>query len=319
MKNLKEFALFVKESKGFSGLPGVNIPENVILFLQEIVGKNHLSKFLGDKNLKEIYLDDSNDEDLGSKIAVNWKDFFFHIPFVEYNPDTNSIYLTGAYNMEAQETIDQLKEKFGISSPTWNLDFDLEIADSRKKTTIYDIISDLISGSRKEMDFLNIFETDFKNTPEFKFLEKLGTKVASSSLQTKRGVLVLEIPNYLGGIAIYPNGYLRKLGERSQVLTNNPELNVPIYTMETLRKKLSYILEIVLKSHFKKFNIPSNEIATIIKQIGGDESAEYSEMARELVKKYPELVIVLPEPEGGFDADLKAGAKLLNRFGAFGS
>lgn len=319
MKNLKGFALFIEESKGYSSLPGVRIPENVILFLQDIVGKNYLSKFLGDKNLKEIYLDDSNDEYLGSKIAVNWKDFYFHIPFLEYNPDTNSIYLTGAYNEEAQETFEQLKERFGITMPSWNLDYDLEIEDSKKKSAIYSIISDLLSGSRKEMDFLNIFETDFRNTPEFKFLEKLGTKVASSSLQTKRGVLVLEIPNYYDGIAIYPNGYLRRLGDRSQVLTNSPELSVPIYTLETLRKKLAYILEIVLKSHFKKFNIPSNEIGTIIKQIGGNQSAEYSEIARELVKKYPELVLVLPEPEGGFDPDLKSGAKLLNRFGAFGS
>ena len=185
MKNLKGFALFIEESKGYSSLPGVRIPENVILFLQDIVGKNYLSKFLGDKNLKEIYLDDSNDEYLGSKIAVNWKDFYFHIPFLEYNPDTNSIYLTGAYNEEAQETFEQLKERFGITMPSWNLDYDLEIEDSKKKSAIYSIISDLLSGSRKEMDFLNIFETDFRGVYAALLKERMNFDYSKIGINNK--------------------------------------------------------------------------------------------------------------------------------------
>lgn len=318
MKKLKTFKSFIQEAKSYSGISSINIPQSVINYLDDLIGPRILAKFFGNENLKNITLEESDDL-VGNPILVNWKDFTFRVPFLEYDPKRNITYLSDKRNSEVGKTLELLRERFVIDIKTWGINFTGVVEDYSKKSIIYQIFSDLVTSSRKEGNFLDVYSSDFKNTTEFKFLEKLGTKVASSPLQAKRGVLVLEIPNYFGGIAIYPNGYLRKLSERSQLLTNNPELNVPIYTMETLRKKLSYILEIVLKSHFKKFNIPSKEIATIIKQIGGNESAEYSEMARELVKKYPELVIVLPEPEGGFDADLKAGAKLLNRFGAFGS
>jgi hypothetical protein len=319
MKNIKKFDAFIKESKVLFNLPAVNIPESVIFFIQEIAGKNHLSKFFGDKNLKDISLDKSNQDEIGNRIVVNWKDFFFHIPFVEYNPETNKTYLTEEFNYDAEETLENLKEKFGLDIPTWGIDFSKEIASSQKTSIIYQIISGLLATSRKEKDFLNIFETDFRNTPEFKFLEKIGTEIVSAPLQVKRGVLLLQNPKYPNKIAVYPNGYLRSFGGRTQMLTSDSEFNLPIYTLDDLRKKLSYIINFLIKNDFKKLGIPSNEISVLLKAIGGQQSAGYSEIARELVKKYPELVLILPEPDGGFDPDLKSGAKLLKRFGAFGS
>jgi len=282
MKKLKSFESFIEEAKSYSGISFQNVPKAVIDYLDGLVGPRILAKFFGDQNFKNIALEE-NDELEGNPILINWDDFTFRIPFIEYGPNSNTIYLSDDRNSEAGETIEMLRERFDINIIARELDFDGFIPHYKKTNVVSEIISDLVAKSRKESNFFNVYDSDFRNTPEFQFLEKFGTKVSSTPLQAKRGVLVLTIPGEFGQIAIYPNGYLRRLGERSQVLTSNPDLNVPIYTLETLRKKLSYILELVLKSILKKSGIPSKEVSPIISQISGEKSARYYELAKQLM------------------------------------
>lgn len=314
MRKIKSFSNFLMESKSSYNFPKLNVPKSVIFFLEEIMGSNILSKFFGDRNLKEVRID--QDQESGKNyILINWKDLEFRMPFLEYDPFADRVNFGNSSKQELEFLEKNLRD-YGteIYRP---FDFDWYGSEEyRKKNLIDQIISGLIKSSRKEESFLNIFDVDFQSTDEYKMLEKMGAKVSSTPLQTKRGVLVLSVPQ-MGDIAIYPNGYIRSLGERPQVLTKKPELSTPIYTLEELRVKFSYLISVVFKKYLQSADIPSKDITTILKTLAGKDSSNYSEMAKSLVNKYPQLVTILPEPEEGFDPDLKSGVSILNRFGAF--
>jgi hypothetical protein len=318
MRIIKNYRSFINESEENYDYSGVNVPKEVIFFLKNIVGGTHILKFLKSTSFKEIFLgeEDSNGE---KTILLNWKDIIFEIPFVRYDPFSGGKFIgTEKDGSIAIESVNFLKDNFNIDVRGFYNRAD-EIYDRQKKDLIYQMILELVRSSRKDGDFANIFDLDFENLFEFKALQKLGAKIKSSNLQRKRGVLVLEIPKYGKDVGIYPNGYIRSLGEHPSPVTKDPKLNVPIYNLETLREKLAYLLALILKNELKKYNLPSSEISTVIKQIGGKDEEQYSQIAQEMVNRYPELVLILPEPKEGFNPDVKAGASMLNRFGAFGS
>jgi len=146
--------------------------------------------------------------------------------------------------------------------------------------------------------------------------KKMNVKIASSEIQKKRGVLVLDTPT-TSNIGIFPNGYIRSLGVSPAPLTTKPEFVSPNYTEGDFNAKLTYVYFYILRSSLQNVGGMSRKEANKIIKSYTDNPSEYDRITKELVNKDPKLVLYLPPPEEGFDSDLSKGAGILNKFGLF--
>lgn len=310
MKNILNFSSFINEASSY---PGVNLPDVVEDHIIKQVRKRALGQLTGDSKFGGMYLDASPKNPNLQNVYIIWDQNKIRVPSFTFNQGTSEIKLDPSENQDIQNLINSISPGYYSSAygryqqPSANYELD----------PFYSLIDVLITTSRKSSTFFNPFtDIDIYNNDIFKKLEKMKVDIVSSDVQKKRGVLVLSSPS-TSNIGIFPNGYIRSLGDRPAPLTTKPELVSPNYNEENFNVKLTYVYFYILRSTLQNEAGMSRKEANKIIKTYTDNPGEYDRISKELVNNNPKLVLYLPPPEEGFDSELSKGAGLLNKFGLF--
>lgn len=352
MKKILDFKSFLNEAVSLGAK--INLPPDVLKhFLNDY--KEYSRKFEKSTQSQRILsqienlpsFESLNTEDVDGDgyeeviMKVDNKTIVF--PFLKYDRGSDRLFLSDDFKTPTKDVIDfvNLLASYGLapnyldgkkerlinslktkgqrynsgSYIPYNIE-PFQIINDYCQSLVYYVIQDIKETISKSSKKFNPFtDTDLYNNENIKALEKMGTTIDSSPLRVKKGTIVLSNPVYNYDIAITNTGYIRK-AEGNGLITTNPELVKPIYNEDDLNVKLVYLRIYTMKRKLKEIGLNSKEIKEIIDLIGKDPQ-EYSIKAKEVVKLYPQTVLVLPEPEDGFDRDLVKGASILRRFGAF--
>ena len=151
---------------------------------------------------------------------------------------------------------------------------------------LYYIINHIYDTNLKEekSSYLNPFDTNLDDNTIIQKLKNLGVSIVSSPIQKKNGTLQLRSSFLRYDITIHSNGYIRKMGDRTSVLTNNMKLSRPIYTTEDLDVKLTYVFLYYIKSILNKARIPENVIRSLSKSIIESDTLAYDDIIKNLSK-----------------------------------
>ena len=310
MKNILNFTSFINEAVSY---PGVNLPDSVEAHIIKEVRKRAMGQLTGDAKFGGMYLDASPKNPSLQNVYIIWDKNKIRVPSFTFNPLTSEIKLDPSENQDIENLVNS------ISPGYYSTSFGQYQSPSRKYELdpFYSLIDVLITASRKNSTFFNPFtDIDIYDNDIFRNLEKMNVKIASSEIQKKRGVLVLDTPT-TSNIGIFPNGYIRSLGDRPAPLTTKPELVSPNYSEEDFNVKLTYVYFYILRSALQNVGGMSRKETNKIIKSYTENPGEYDRITKELVNNNPKLVLYLPPPEEGFDSDLSKGAGLLNKFGLF--
>ncbi len=308
MKKILNFNSFINESSRYP--QSVNLPKNITRQIEGEVGKRALGQFTGDRNFGGMYLQDDPEDPEYRDLYIIWENSTIKVPVYKFRYDGVLVF--------NRKEIPQLNNLLNSLSPGYRKITDDPSPPFNTISAIFHIIDILIKKSRKESKFFNPFDdVDIYNNDLFKTLEKIGTKIASSDLDKKRGVLVLSNKNLEQNVFIYPNGYIRtKTGNRMYQLTRTPDLIKPIYNEDDLDIKLLFVFFYIMKKVLLKGGLTIKEANQILKAYAKDPK-NYDELVKNIVKQKPNLVLYLPPPSDGFSPKLERGVKFLDRFGIF--
>jgi len=309
MRNILKFSQFLNEALKYPD--GVELTKDQLKYIvPKIASQGKFSSFVSDNNFERIYVNPQG------FIVIRWAGKDIRIPGLMAG--LSSTIPFNALNVDEYvwlKLFSDLRDNGILLLPDY---YNNGGIDRDGKNILAIIIDGLVQASRKNSKFLNPFDTNFTDLPVWKSLERMGTKIVSKDIQKKRGTLVLSNDFFdQANVAIFTNGYIRRIAsysDRPAQMTRNPELVRPIYTLEDLIIKLEYIRFHLIKKIILSVGYSQAEANNLIKSIK-DKSSGYDDLVKELVNKDPRLVTVLPPPEEGFDKDLEAGAKLLDRFG----
>ena len=314
------FLDFINEAVSYGDK--INVPPDFMPYLEQSrdTGRRKLSLFIGDAGVKGIYLKKD-------RLVFNIKGEEIFIPGIRY--DERIILIPNELSPSSiSKYMGHLVEK-GIIKGNYNShlikEYDwrgninkdyLYNLEKVIKDTIYFIIDTLSVSIKDKSLTINPFDIDLENNKLIKELKKLGSYINSNDIQIKNGNLIIDNDLYSYPVSIYRIGTIGYHKKYGGVLTNNPELTKPAYTVDDLNLKLTYVYFYTLKKILIKSGIKKEDVNQIMKYIKeGDQY--HTDLITDLVEKYPILSILLPEPEGGFKKDLVAGASIINRFGGF--
>jgi hypothetical protein len=327
MKRILKFSSFLNESSYNLG-SNVNLPDGLLKFL-DLSDQRIISQISSSPNFEKIYMEDV-DNDGYKELVLIFKGEKIVFPVLKYYFLNDTIILN---DKELDETIlrDFIRklENKNLIPKKWNhmdrIDYflrDFKNIPIYKKYGYYiDIFIIYIIEQIKELDFksnktFNPFtDTNIDQNENIKALKKLGCTIDSSPIRTKKGTIVFSNPVYGGDIAITPTGYIR-WSDRSGILTRNPELIKPIYSESDLDVKLVYLRIYTIKKKLKSIGLSAKEIKNVLDLIDKN-PADYSQNIKKVIEKYPQIVLILPPPEEGFDPSLVKGVSTLKNFGIF--
>lgn len=153
-------------------------------------------------------------------------------------------------------------------------------------TLIYCISSKIIDKNKS----LNPFDTDLDNNLILNNIKKLGSEVISTPIQIKNGNLVINHKLFKNPLIIERKGSIGIKAKFGGILTNNPAINKPIYSIEDLNVKLSYIYIYLLKRVLKDQEFDPKDIKVVTKSFI-ENHKKYKEVANRLIKKFTKLAI----------------------------
>ena len=320
--NFREYTL--NESESFDGYSDfLELPDKIKKLLKNNTSKNRFAKVLGPNF--SIRLQDN-------RLHFIFQDKNIQFPFIkviEGNPiadletinDPNNYKkferdLFGDDNRAKTEwSVDDIMEKLSGKTKSWTLKYKLSIESliARYISDIIDVI--YLELSRIKENFLNPFDTNLESNESIRILNKMGVSIVSSNTQKKNGTLVFSAQFLDNDIAIHSNGYIRRISDRTSLMTTNIQLTRPIVTEDDLNLKLTYVIVYCIKTILKNSGTSNKQIAEVGKSFTNGDFKPYNELILSVVKDNPEVAHILPDPDNIISQTLKRGSGILSRFG----
>ena len=326
MKKILRFNQFLNEAYDLGSK--VDLPDALLKYL-DMSKQRIISQFASSPNFEKIYMEDV-DGDGYKELVLIFKGEKIVFPALRYYYLNDTVILkSDELNEPTLIDFTERLENKNLIKKSWRVKDRVEYFFKwHSKETAYRRTEDYISNfvfylieDMKELDFksnktFNPFtDTNIDQNENIKALKKLGCTIDSSPIRIKKGTIVLSNPVYDGDIAITPTGYIR-WADRSGILTRNPELIKPIYSESDLDVKLAYLRIYTIKKKLKSIGLSAKEIKNVLDLIDKN-PADYSQNIKKVIEKYPQVVLILPPPEEGFDPSLVKGVSTLKSFGIF--
>lgn len=320
--NFKEY--FLNESESFDGYQDfLELPEKIKRYLKNNTSKNKLAKALGpgfsirlvgdrlhfinvDKNVEFPFIIFTDGDIIADQETIrdpaNYKKFEVDL----LGPD-KSVYS----NFSIERIMDKLAGRTRDYSPEYTQSIETIIG-----RYIGDVIDSIYNERAKNKEgFLNPFDTNLEENKSMRILKDMGVRIVSTDRQKKTGTLQLSAPFLSGDIAIFPNGYIRRITDRTTIMTSNIKLTRPILNEDDLNLKLTYVIIYCIKTILKDSGVSSKKIAEIGESFLEGDFKDYNELILSIAENNPTLSHILPDPSNVIPEFLKRGAGILSRFG----
>jgi hypothetical protein len=320
--NFKEYLL--NEGESFDGYQDfLELPEKIKKYLKNSTSKNKFAKALGpdfsirlegdrlhfingDKNVEFPFIIFTDGDIIADQETIgdpaNYKKFEVDL----LGPD-KEVYS----KFSIERIMDKLARRTRDYSPEYTQSIETIIG-----RYIGDIIDNIYTErAKKKEGFLNPFDTNLEENKSMRILNDMGVRIVSTDRQKKTGTLQLTAPFLSGDIAIYPNGYIRRIAGGVSPMTSNVQLTRPILNEDDLNLKLTYAIIYCIKTILKDSGVSNKKITEIGKSFLEGDFKDYNELILSIANNDPTTAHILPDPNNVIPEVLKRGAGILSRFG----